>query len=108
VAAGPTATDAPFGFCGAGALLDVAAVRSCGGMDASLFLYYEDTDLSWRLRLAGWSVEYCPAAHVMHEHGSSSVEGSDLFLHHNERNRLLVLARNATARTALWQWLRYR
>lgn len=99
--------DEPFGFCGAGALLDVAAVRAVGGMDASLFLYYEDTDLSWRLRLHGYAVRYCPGAVVLHHHGGSSGEGSDLFQFHNERNRLLVLARNATVGLALQQWLRF-
>ena len=101
------ADDEPFGFCGAAALLDVAAVRSVGGMDASLFLYYEDTDLSWRLRLNGWTVAYCPEAVVRHAHGSSSGEGSNLFRFHNERNRLLVLARDAPAGMALRQWLRF-
>ena len=97
----------PFGFCGAGALLRVSAVREVGGMDPRLFLYYEDTDLSWRLRLAGWRSSWCPTAVVTHRHGSSSVEGSELFRFYNERNRLLVLARDASVHLALTQWMRY-
>lgn len=101
------AADEPFGFSGSGALLRTAAVREVGGMDASLFLYYEDTDLSWRLRLGGHRVAFCPEAVVVHRHGQSSVEGSPLFVRHNERNRLLVLARDATVGLALRQWLRF-
>ena len=48
----PAVTDV-FGFSGGAALLDVAAVRAAGGSPTRFFLYYEDTDISWRLRLAG-------------------------------------------------------
>ena len=104
---GRDGADEPFGVCGAAALLRTGPVREVGGMDASLFLYYEDTDLSWRLRLAGYSIAFCPRAVVDHEHSASSQEGSDLAFFHSERNRLLVLARNASWRLALGQWLRH-
>ena len=100
------APDVAFGLCGAAALLSVAAVREAGGMDPALFLYYEDTDLSWRLRLAGYGFAWCPGAVVHHRHSASTGEGSDLALFHTERNRLLVLARDASWRLALVQWLR--
>ena len=51
-------------------------------------MYYEDTDLSWRLRLAGYRVEHCPAAVVSHLHAASSREGSEFFRFHDARNRL--------------------
>lgn len=87
-----------FGFCGAAAGLRTAAVREAGGMDASLFLYWEDTDLSWRLRRLGWRVRYRPTAVVHHEHAASSGTGSTVFRFHNERNRLIVLTRHAPGR----------
>ena len=58
-------------------------------------MYYEDTDLSWRGRLAGWRYCYVPESVVRHEHAASSKEGSALFMHYVERNRFLTLARNA-------------
>ena len=65
-----------FGFCGAAAALKTAAVSAVGGFDDDYFLYYEDTDLSWRLRLAGYRILYVPSAVVRHHHASSSGEGS--------------------------------
>src|SRR5688572_18745086 len=47
-----------FGFSGGAALLRTDALREVGGFPEPYFLYYEDTDTSWRLRRAGWSVRY--------------------------------------------------
>ncbi|MFP5346602.1 MAG: glycosyltransferase family 2 protein [Actinomycetes bacterium] len=85
-----------FGFSGAACLLRKGAVDGVGGFDEKLFMYYEDTDLSWRLRLAGWRVRYCERAVFSHWHSATSVEGSQFFRFHDERNRLLVLTKNAS------------
>ena len=53
-------------------------------------MYYEDTELSWRLRRRGWVVEHVPAAVTVHDHAASSGTASAFFLDHNERNRVLV------------------
>ncbi len=90
--------DAPaevFGFSGGAALLRTDAVRAAGGFPAPFFLYYEDTDTAWRLRLAGGSVGYAPGAVVRHRHSASTDQSSALFSFHNERNRLLMLTRCA-------------
>ncbi len=84
-----------FGFSGGAAVLRTLAVKAVGGFDPEYFLYYEDTDLSWRLRLAGWSIRYCPHAQVWHRHGASTGLASRLFAFHTERNRLLMLLTNA-------------
>jgi len=96
-----------FGFSGGAALLRTAPVREVGGMAAELFLYYEDTDLSWRLRLAGHEIVYVPGARVRHRHSASSDQGSRLFARYNERNRLLVLLRCAPLRVAVLQLVRF-
>lgn len=85
-----------FGFSGAAAALRVAALRDVGLFDESFFMYYEDTDLSWRLRLAGYRVEHCPEAVVEHVHAASSGEGSTFFRFHDTRNRLALLAKDAS------------
>jgi GT2 family glycosyltransferase len=85
-----------FGFCGGAAALRRSAVTAAGGMDAYLFLYAEDLDLSWRLRRAGGRIVFVPTARVRHLHGESSQIGSDLFYYYNLRNRVLVLVANAT------------
>ena len=85
-----------FGFCGAAAILRTSALRDVGLFDEDFFLYYEDSDLSWRLRLAGYRIEHCAAAVVHHIHAASTGEGSELFRFHDGRNRLLMLTKNAT------------
>jgi GT2 family glycosyltransferase len=96
-----------FGFSGGAAVLRTMAVRAVGGFPADWFMYYEDTDLSWRLRLAGWRIVYVPDAVVWHRHAASSDASSRLFAFHNERNRLLTLVRNAPAGTALHAAMRF-
>jgi GT2 family glycosyltransferase len=102
--------DAPaevFNFCGNGAAFPRAVLDEVGLFDDDFFLYYEDTDLSWRLRAAGWSVRYEPAAVLRHHHSASSGEASPVFRFHVDRNRLLMLTKNASARLAVAQVLRY-
>jgi GT2 family glycosyltransferase len=82
-------------LCGGAALLRTAAVRAVGGVPAEYFLYYEDTDLSWRLRRAGHRIRYCPDAVVDHLHSASSDPESAFFAYYNQRNQLLTVVRNA-------------
>jgi GT2 family glycosyltransferase len=96
-----------FGFSGGAALLRRSAAVAVGGFPVRFFLYYEDTDLSWRLRLAGWTIRYEPRAVVHHRHAASSDPSSQLFAFHNERNRLLTLARCGPAGAAAGAWLRF-
>jgi GT2 family glycosyltransferase len=96
-----------FAFCGAAVCLRTEALRDAGVFDDDFFLYYEDTDLSWRLRRLGWSIRYQPAAVVRHVHSASSKEWSPLFVFHTDRNRLLMLTKNARAGLALRELLRY-
>jgi N-acetylglucosaminyl-diphospho-decaprenol L-rhamnosyltransferase len=95
-----------FGFCGAAAALRMSAVREVGGFDPDLFLYYEDTDLSWRLRAAGWTVRYAPEAAAHHRHAATSSVGSPLFTYWNERNSLVVFTRHAPATLVIRMFVR--
>ena len=90
-----------FGFSGGAVVLARAMVDDVGLFDERLFLYYEDTDLAWRGRRRGWRYVYVPTAVVRHRHASSTVIGSPVFRYHTERNRPLVLAKNAPAAVAL-------
>lgn len=90
-----------FGVNGGACLLRRAAVDDAGGVDADLFLYYEDTDLSWRMRARGWSVHYAADALAEHDHASSTGTGSPTFRFYNTRNSLRVVTRHAPWRTVL-------
>jgi GT2 family glycosyltransferase len=89
-----------FAWCGGAVLLRRSYLDDVGFFDERLFMYYEDTDLSWHGRLRGWRYIYEPRARVRHHHAQSSGAGSSLFRFYTERNRLLVLAKNAPARLA--------
>jgi GT2 family glycosyltransferase len=90
-----------FGFCGGAALLRREMLNDVGGFDETFFAYYEDADLSWRMRLRGWAIVYEPAAVVEHVHSATNVEGSPFFLFHADRNRLFLLVKNASPRLML-------
>jgi len=62
----------PFGFCGGAALVRRDAFLKAGEFDEKFFVYAEDVDLSWRLRLLGWKIGYCPDAVVAHVRGASA------------------------------------
>ena len=103
--------DAPaevFAWCGGSVLLRPAYLADVGLFDDDFFLYYEDTDLSWRGRSRGWRYRYVPDARARHVHAASTGEGSPVFQHYVERNRLLMLVKNAPPRLAadaVWRYL---
>ena len=99
--------DEVFNFCGNGVAFRREVLDEVGLFDDDFFLYYEDTDLSWRVRSRGWKVAYEPNAVLRHHHSASSGEESAVFRFHVDRNRLLLLTKNATWRRALPQLARY-
>jgi GT2 family glycosyltransferase len=84
-----------FGACGAAVLYRREMLEDVGLFDETFFNYYEDTDLSWRMRLRGWTVLYEPSAVVHHVHAGSSGEWSPFFTFHVDRNRLFMILKNA-------------
>ncbi|WP_420362423.1 glycosyltransferase family 2 protein [Curtobacterium aetherium] len=85
-----------FGFSGGAAFLRRDALERVGGFDESLFMYYEDLDVAWRLRLAGYAVRAAPDAVVVHRHAASSDSSGPLVRSQSMRNRLVVTARNGS------------
>ncbi len=98
------ASEDVFALCGCAVAFRTEAGREADWFDDDFFLYYEDTDLSWRLRAAGWSIRYEPRAVVRHVHSATAVEWSPTFTFHTSRNRLLMLAKNADFAVARQQY----
>ena len=65
--------------------------EALGGFDEDFFLYLEDTDLSWRARLAGWRCWYAPDSVVFHDYTLRISPGKVFY---QERNRYLMLLKN--------------
>jgi GT2 family glycosyltransferase len=49
-----------------------AAFETVSGFDRSFFMYFEEVDLCYRLRRAGWDIHFAPVASVMHVGGAST------------------------------------
>ena len=96
-----------FAWCGGAVLLRPEYLADVGLFDERFFLYYEDTDLGWRGRARGWRYRTVPTSRVRHIHSASTGEGSEVFAYHVERNRLLMLVKNAPARMVITQAVRY-
>ncbi len=71
---------APLDFVsGASVLLRCSALEQAGLFDeATFFMYWEDTDLAFRLRNAGWSLAVAAKSHVWHKQSASVGQGSPL------------------------------
>lgn len=83
------------GFCGGGVLLRGAMLDEVGLFDPAFFAYYEDTDLSWRARRAGWRIVAAPGAVVHHAFGGSIGSRGPGFYFLDRRNWILTNLRNA-------------
>ncbi len=57
---------------GAFMLLRKEALDQVGLLDEDYFMYGEDIDLSWRLRLGGWTNVYFPGTRIIHYKGEST------------------------------------
>lgn len=84
-----------FSPCAAAALYRRSALLEVGGFDEEFFCYFEDVDLGFRLRLAGYKCVYVPDAVVDHV-GSASSGGkrSDFAVYHGHRNLVWCFLKN--------------
>lgn len=57
---------APDWIAGMFMLFRSSTFREVGGFDERYFLYYEDVDICWRLRRAGYDVRVCPFVRAIH------------------------------------------
>jgi GT2 family glycosyltransferase len=76
-----------------------------GGFDGGIFLYLDDADVAWRARMAGWRCLYEPRAVALHHGSATAREGSAFKYELVARNRIRLLAKNATWGQLLrWGW----
>jgi GT2 family glycosyltransferase len=94
-----------FGACAGAALyrrsaLDDVACIDGAILDPSFFMYCEDVDLNWRLRLRGHTIVYVPSAVVYHQ--LSATGGGPLASYYVARNTLNVIIKDVPA-SLLWR-----
>ena len=61
-------------------LFRLEALAVSGGFDAALFLYYEEMDICWRLREAGYETIFFPGASFRHIGAASTKQSRELRL----------------------------
>lgn len=88
--------------CGASIIMKKQNFIDAGMFDEKFFMYYEDTDLSYRMKKYG-NLMYCPYSVVRHIHTGSSTEWSPFFIYHVYRNKLLFIYKNFSK----WKFYRY-
>ena len=83
-----------FGPTAGAALYRREMLDSIGLFDEDFVAYYEDLDLAWRARLAGWRSRFAPGAIVHHKFSASFGRANPLKTYLCERNRIWNLIQN--------------
>ncbi len=101
--------DEPFavaGLHGAAFAVRRELLDRIGGMDAGGFLYHEDVNLSWLLRMMGYELACVPASVVRHDYFLSMHPGKLELLERNREAMLRAYLEPATRRRLLpWRLL---
>ncbi len=79
-------------LCGCAALIRRDVLGNNPLFVSEFFAYYEDTELSLRVRKSGFVIRYFPGAVVRHKHASTSNDKSAFFKKLIARNKILFLA----------------
>jgi GT2 family glycosyltransferase len=64
----PIEVDSCIGAC---VLIRKKAIDEVGFFDEQYFFFFEETDLAYRMKQAGWNVKFVPTARVFHSQGKS-------------------------------------
>jgi hypothetical protein len=75
-----------------------SAVETIGLLDEGFVMYWEDADLCWRLRKAGWQVVYDPRARAVHLVGASSEQAPIRSAIHFHRSAFRFYRKHVTGR----------
>ncbi|PWU25332.1 MAG: hypothetical protein C5B48_01825 [Candidatus Rokuibacteriota bacterium] len=98
-----TVSDEIFAAKGAALLVRRRALEEVGLLDPEFFAYLEETDLCWRLWLAGWEVGFAADARVLHRLGGTAAALPAAFVQfHSFKNRLCSLLKNLGAFRLAW------
>jgi GT2 family glycosyltransferase len=87
---------------GAGMIIKKEVFKSAGMFDPKIFMYFDETDLCWRVRLNGYKVIFVPTSLVYHANkiiASSLQEKTQVYF--STRNHLLVILKNCNSENLL-------
>jgi GT2 family glycosyltransferase len=92
--------------CGAGLILKRTVIETIGYFDPRFFLIWEDSDLCFRARRAGFMALTCPEAKLWHKVSASFIGGKPHSTYFWWRNRLLWIERNCPSQEKISLYLR--
>lgn len=94
-----------FAACGGSVLYRATALDKVGLFDEDFFAYYEDVDISFRARLAGYKVYYQPKSIVFHAIGATSGGKPNSFTRfHSVKNSYYLYLKNMPG-WLFWKYL---
>ncbi|MGB9756383.1 MAG: glycosyltransferase family 2 protein [Candidatus Bathyarchaeales archaeon] len=87
---------------GAGALIKKEVLNKTGLFDSETFLYFDETDLCWRIWLSGYKVVFVPSSIVYHAPSlTASKLQNAIRLYFYTRNHMLILLKNYNTQNML-------
>ena len=96
-------SDEIFAAKGAALVVRRRALDEVGVFDPDFFAYFEDSDLCWRLWIAGWEVGFAAEARIRHRLGATATTMSaELVQFHSFKNRICSALKNCGARRLVW------
>ena len=93
--------DRVFGASASSAFYRSQALRAVGGFDPTFGSYYEDVDLAFRLRWAGYDCVFEPTCRILHDVSASYDHGSPALQRRMSRNAEILFWANLPARWLL-------
>ena len=79
---------------GCGVLLRSETIKKTGAFKEDLIFYFEDADLCYRVRSAGYKIVYLPTAKMYHKVETTLAKNRGLQLHYITRNGLYLLQKH--------------
>jgi len=86
---------------GAAIIIRSEVFDKLGGFDPDYFIYYEETDLCWRMRLLGYHVITVPTSRIYHLGGGTTGGPTLKTIYLRRRNQLTTLLKNYSLKNIL-------
>lgn len=89
-------------FNGCAALFDLGKVKEAGLFNEALFMYYDEADLSIRLKKLGYKILFAPQFEILHDVSYTTRKISHLKTYYMTRNRFMVFSSTMSAGNKLY------
>jgi len=87
----PAEIDQPMASC---LIVRRSVLQQLGGFDETFPIFCNDVDLSYRMKLAGWTTRYLPEARVVHRRGASTAQARPRMITESHRSLFRFLRKH--------------